>query len=330
MGRANDTIRRSQAILEGYVAIYVHSLRVETVLEFDLHLFNGSDMVLYRASHLPFTLLTLKSLEENRVSRLYVSIEERRQYQQYVRQNLNTILTDPAIDDFTRTSIVYDSAKEIVKDVMTDPTYGENIKASQELVESTVLHVLTGQNAFHNMLRVMSFDYSLYSHSVNVCTYSLALAQSTGHETTQELIELGTGALLHDVGKIKVPDEILYKRGPLAESEFETVRQHPRWGVELVEETNLIPKRSYVPIRQHHERQDGSGYPDGLANNDIDDFSRIVAVADAFDAMTTERVYRPPMDSFTALRTMLGEHPAYDRRLLDSFAVLMGPAAGHN
>jgi len=330
MGRATDILPKSQGILEGFVPVYVHSLRVESVIEFDLYLYNGTNMVLLRASQLPFTVRTLASLEENRVARLYVSIDDRDQYQKYVRKNLNTILTDPKVDDFTKTSIVYDSAKEIVKDVMTDPTHGENIKASQELVESTVLHVLSGENAFHDMLRVMSFDYSLYSHSVNVCAYSLALAQASGCDTTQGLIELGTGALLHDVGKIKVPNEILFKRGPLEPAEFDTVRQHPNWGVELVRETDLIPRRSYLPIKQHHERQDGSGYPDGLALNEIDDFSRIVAIADAFDAMTTERVYCSPIESFSALRTMYDEGPAYDRKLLDSFARLMGPAINGN
>ena len=316
----------ARAALEKCVPIYVHSLRVDSVLDFDLYLYAGQEMVLYRASHLPFTARTRESLEENRVARLYVSAEHRRAYQQYIKTYIECILSDPSVDDFTKASIVYDSAQQVIRDVMDNPTLGENIKSCQALVQSTVIYVLEGRNAFHNMLRVMSFDYSLYSHSVNVCTFSLALAQAMGMEKTQQLVELGTGALLHDVGKIRVGDAILYKRGPLDDSEMERIRRHPTWGVEIIHETNLIPERSYLPIGQHHERLNGSGYPHGLASTEIDDYSKIVAIADVFDAMTTDRVYRSAVESFPALKTMFADAECFSREYLEAFATLLGPS----
>ncbi|MEA3297063.1 MAG: HD domain-containing protein, partial [candidate division Zixibacteria bacterium] len=173
--------------------------------------------------------------------------------------------------------------------------------------------------------RVMSFDYAIYSHSVNVCTFSLALAQAAGMDSTKELTELGTGALLHDVGKIRISDSILNKRGSLDETEMETVRHHPQWGVEIIQETNLIPEVSYLPIRQHHEREDSSGYPDGADSDNVHIFSKIVAIADVFDAMTTERVYRHAVGAFPALKTMFTEKNAFDRNLLQLFTRLLGP-----
>lgn len=315
----------TQAILNLFLPIYVHSLRIDSVLDFDLYVYNGRDIALYRACHLPFTAKTQAALLENDVSRLYVPIDKRRQYQRYIQTHIDKILTDPSVDDFIKASIVYDSAKELVKDVLSNPTLGENIKGSQAMVESTVLYVLEGQNAFHNMLRVMSFDYSVYSHSVNVCTFSLALAHAAGMDSTRELVELGTGALLHDVGKTKVSESILNKRGPLDPPEMETIRQHPRWGVELVRETDLIPEVSYLPIKQHHEREDHSGYPDGIGSNDIHAFGKILAIADVFDAMTTERVYRSAVGTFPALKTMHAEKDGFDRRFLDLFTRLLGP-----
>ena len=315
----------TQAILDLFLPIYVHSLRIDSVLDFDLYVYNGRDIALYRACHLPFTAKTQAALLENNVSPLYVPIDKRRQYQKYIQTHIDKILTDPSVDDFTKASIVYDSAKELVKDVLSNPTLGENIKGSQAMVESTVLYVLEGQNAFHNMLRVMSFDYSVYSHSVNVCTFSLALAHAAGMDSTRELVELGTGALLHDVGKTKVSNSILNKRGPLDSSEMETVRQHPRWGVELVRETDLIPEVSYLPIKQHHEREDHSGYPDGVGSNEIHAFSKILAIADVFDAMTTERVYRSAVGTFPALKTMHAEKDTFDQRFLELFTRLLGP-----
>lgn len=305
--------------------VHLQSLWIDSVTGFDLYLYNGSEMVLYRAAHLPFTAKTRDGLKENGVNRLYIDAENRRDYQKYIRTYIDRILADPSIDDFTKTSIVYDSAKELVRDVFASPTLAENIDHSRELVQSTVLYVLEGTNVFHNMLRVMSFDYSLYTHSVNVCIFSLALAHAAGHQDHKTLFELGTGALLHDVGKVRISDAILNKRGPLEPDEMDLIRHHPQWGVEIIQVTDRIPAASYIPIRQHHERENASGYPDGLRRDDIHLYGKIVAIADMFDAMTTERVYRRAVESFTALKTMFNEKDSLDNDLLRQFALLMGP-----
>ncbi|MFZ5980653.1 MAG: HD-GYP domain-containing protein [Candidatus Zixiibacteriota bacterium] len=321
----NSTKQKSH--LDNYLPIYVHSLGIENVLDFDLYIFNGHEMVLFRSSSLPFTAKTRSLLLDENITHLYISRADRKQYQQHIRSRIDQILSDRSIDDFTKASIVYDSAKELVETVFSDPTKGEHIKESREFVESTVLYVLEGANAFHNMLRVMSFDYSLYSHSVNVCTFSLALASVAGIDRTCELIELGTGALLHDVGKVKIPDNILYKPGPLSVDEWELVRKHPQLGVEIISETDMIPEMSYTPIKQHHERHDGSGYPDGLKSADIHLYGSIVSIADVFDAMTTRRVYRQEQSSFSTLKEMFDQRGAFDRRLLEIFTQLMGPTS---
>jgi HD-GYP domain-containing protein (c-di-GMP phosphodiesterase class II) len=328
MGNRVESVQERPA-LDGFMPVYVHSLAIDSILDFDLYVFNGRDMVLFRASQLPLTSVTRNELLQKNLTRLYISRDDRKQYQKHLQSHISQILADQSIDDFTKASIVYDSAKELLRDVFADPTKGEHIKDSQAFVESTVLYVLEGQNAFHNMLRVMSFDYTVYSHSVNVCTFSLALALAAGIDRTQELTELGTGALLHDVGKVRIPESILHKPGPLDQSEWKTVRLHPQWGVELISETDLIPPASYFPIWQHHERQDGTGYPNKLGHDDIHVYGKIVAIADAFDAMTTNRVYRAAQGSFPALKTMHEMKDVFDEPLLQHFIQLMGPAGSH-
>ncbi len=313
-------------VLDDYMPIYTRSLMVGCIHDFDLYVFNGHDMVLFRSAHLPLASDSLQELVRNNMTRLYISRNDRSRYQRHLQTHIGKILADPSVDEFTKASIVYDSSKEIIRDVFSDPTKGDSIKNSQAMVETTVQYVLEGQNTFHNMLRVMSFDYTIYSHSVNVCTFALALAQASGIDRTQELIEVGTGALLHDVGKARIPEAILYKPGPLDSSEWQTMRLHPQWGVEIVSETDMIPEASYLPISQHHERQDGSGYPVGLSKDDIHVYGRIVAIADAFDAMTTNRVYRQARESFTSLKNMAEQSSGFDQPLLQRFIQLMGPA----
>jgi putative nucleotidyltransferase with HDIG domain len=310
---------------EGYMPIPLESLRLDSILDFDIYIHAGRGFTLYRASCLPFTAETKEALLESNVRHLYVPLANRRQYTRYLEDNIREILADESVGAFAKASIVYDSAKELVKDVLNRPTLGENIRRSQAMVESTVLFILEGENAFHNILRVMSFDYHTYTHSVNVCTFSLALARQAGMTKTHELNELGTGALLHDVGKIKVSETILNKRGPLEPVEMDTIRQHPQWGVEIIKTTDLIPEVSYFPILQHHERENCSGYPEGICSRNIHPYSKIVAIADVFAALTTERVYRPAVDTFPALKTMYQQVDGFDRDLLDSFTRLMGP-----
>lgn len=325
MARGTEAIDSRQVHL-GYLPIYTHTLAAESVLDFDLYVYDGHEIVLFRSSQLPLTSQSRAEIVNRGFNRLYISVVDRGRYQQYIRAHISKILADDTMDDFTKASIVYDSAKELVRDIFADPTKSRQIKESQEFVQSTVQYVLEGRNAFHNMLRVMSFDYTVYTHSVNVCTFSLALAHATGTAKTNELIELATGALLHDVGKAKVPETILHKPGPLDQSEWQTIRQHPRWGVELMSETDLIPEASYFPISQHHERQNGKGYPNGLAKNQIHPYGRIVAIADAFDAMTTNRVYKPAEDTFSTLKTMSLPESGFDGPLLHQFIQLLGPA----
>jgi putative nucleotidyltransferase with HDIG domain len=312
---------------ERFLPVYLESLRIDSVLDFDLYVITNNEFVLYRAADLPFTEKTRHQLLENNVSKLYISGKEQRTYQRYIEANINRIIDDSSIDDITRANIVYDNSRCLVRDILDNPTLGENIKRGQAVVESTVSYVLKGQNAFHSLLKVMSFDYYTYSHCVNVCTFSLALAQYMGIDDTAELNFLGTGALLHDVGKTCISESILNKRGPLTDDEMDLMKNHPQWGGEIIRETNLIPEVSYHPILQHHERNDGSGYPDGIGAEDIHPYSQIVAIADVFDAMTTQRAYRSAVSSFQALNEMFADQGALSQQHLDQFARLMGPAS---
>jgi len=306
--------------------VYLESIRVDSVLDFDLYIEVNKQLVLYRSSDLSFTERTRQKLVENSVDRLYVAPENRQKYQKYIEKNLDKILLDPAIEETRKAGILYETSTSLVKDVLSNPTYGENIQRSQEMVANTVEYILKGREAFLNLLKITSFDYYTYSHSVNSCTFAVALAQQLGFKDEEFLYELGVGALLHDVGKSKISDRILNKRTALTPIEFEIMKKHPKWGVEILEETNLIPTASYYPVLQHHERGDRRGYPVGMSLDEMHVYSKIVAIVDSFDAMTTERVYQRAMETFPALKIMFSLRGAYDEQVLRAFVELMGPS----
>jgi len=309
-----------------YLPIYLESLRIDTVLSFDLFIKIGDEMILYRSADLPFSEKTLNKLLDNNVRRLYVSEKFRHKYQKYIEQNLDKILNDQKIPEKKKANILYDTSKSLMKDVLENPTFGDNIRRSDNMVGNTVGYILKGQAAFHNLLRISSFDYYTYTHSVNVCTFAVALAQQLGIKDRKSLNELGMGALLHDIGKSKISDRILNKQTALSPMEFELMKKHPKWGVEILSGTDMINPVSYYPVLQHHERGDKSGYPNCLGMNEMHDYSKIVAIVDSFDAMTTERVYQKAQDTFPALKQMFTMKEAYDQDMLKAFAELMGPS----
>jgi putative nucleotidyltransferase with HDIG domain len=174
-------------------------------------------------------------------------------------------------------------------------------------------------------MEISSFDYYTYTHSVNVCTFSIALAQQLGLDDEEFLHHLGIGALLHDVGKSRLPASLINKRTSLSPQEFEVMKKHPKWGVEMLSDSDELADVTYYPVLQHHERGDRGGYPSGLRLTDIHDASRIVAICDTFDAMTTERTYQRAKSTFAVLKMMLSLREGYDERMLMAFVQLMGP-----
>ncbi len=161
-------------------------------------------------------------------------------------------------------------------------------------------------------------DAHTFGHSRQVTRYAVRLAEEVG--LADDRLEVLTYAgLLHDVGKIGIRDQILLKPGRLDDKEFAVMQEHPRIGVRIIERVSGL--RDVLPIiESHHERYDGSGYPQGLAGEDIPLEARILAIADAFEAMTADRAYRPAMAPEEALEVLLrGRGSAWDPHLVERF-----------
>jgi HD-GYP domain-containing protein (c-di-GMP phosphodiesterase class II) len=166
--------------------------------------------------------------------------------------------------------------------------------------------------------RIDAHDGYTAGHSSEVVGWACALGERLSL-SLPDLLELELGALLHDLGKVRVPDEILRKPGPLDPAERRLVNRHPVWGAELLERVPGLEPVATI-VRFHHERWDGTGYPDGLEHDRIPVASRIVAVCDAYQAMTSTRPYRaalPPAAAASELRAGAGTQ--FDPALVDCF-----------
>jgi len=171
---------------------------------------------------------------------------------------------------------------------------GKLLVESEELystVKEFTRQLFKNSDAVYNLSSLQCYDDYTFSHSVNVCILSLMTGIALGYNNDQ-LNELGVGALLHDLGKIKVPEEILNKKGKLTAEEYDVVKMHVTYGYELIRDAkNLGEVPAFIAL-EHHENYDGSGYPNGFSKDKLPEYAQVVAIADRFDAIASDRVYR--------------------------------------
>ncbi len=291
-----------------YISVPLSNLQVDTVTGFNLYLKSGAgqNFVLYRGANLPFGQEQKEKLQESDVREVYITASDRKHYLRYLEENLGNIIADESLSTREKTRIAYDCASQLARDVLRDPSRPENLERAKAMVGHTVHHLITDVEQPATMLDMMAFDYSTYTHSVNVCILGIALGERLGL-SSEELNVLGAGLFLHDVGKSKVDPAILNKKGPLDDREWETIKKHPDLGYEILREAGGVPEAAMLVVRQHHEKMNGKGYPLGLQDQEIHLYAKIAALADVFDALTTKRAYKDALRSFPAVKIMRDE-----------------------
>lgn len=192
-------------------------------------------------------------------------------------------------------------------------------KRFTELIRNIMNEIRGNQDLLTMMADVFTYDNYIFTHSFNVTLYSLAIGMEM-QLNLKQIEMLGLGAILHDVGKMLVPPEILMKPGQLTDKEFEEMKKHSEAGFELIRSVKTVPVLVAHCAYQHHERLDGSGYPRGIAGEDIHMFGRIIAVADVFDAVTSNRVYRKAMLPHEGLEILYaGAGSQFDTKIVEAF-----------
>lgn len=226
----------------------------------------------------------------------------------------------------TEANRTYQSTKLQIKRLMASAQLGQamSLKEAQVVVKDCVNRVVTNPNAILWLTRLKSQDEYTAEHSVNVCLLSIALGQQLDL-AAYELENLGICGLMHDIGKMKVPDEILNKPGRLTAEEFEEMARHPAYARQmLMGRSDIYPGAVDVAFT-HHERLDGKGYPRGIDSSKISLFTRIVTVVDAYDAMTSDRCYKPGMSSLEALKILHNNcGTQFDEQVVRKFVAMIG------
>jgi len=216
-----------------------------------------------------------------------------------------------------------DQARQAIDRLMEELRFGKSVdtQAAREAVEELVTRVSADASAALWLTNLKNRDEYTSIHCVNVCV----LAQLYLGLERDELVNLGTGALLHDVGKTRTPDGILNKPGPLDEREFEIMKRHAEDGYQLLAAGGVTAKDVLDIVHLHHERVPGTGYPFGLKGEAIPLAVRIVGLVDTYDAMTSDRAYRDAISADDALNQLYRyEHDAFGADLVEAFIRCLG------
>lgn len=195
-----------------------------------------------------------------------------------------------------------------------------------ELVEEIDDLFERGEYMLLDAVQMKTADEYTYLHSVAVCALMLKFARQVGLPA-EEARECGLAGLLHDVGKMRVPAEVLHKRAALTDEEFEQVKAHAEEGFQILHDVEGLPAAAKEVAHLHHEKIDGTGYPLGLAGDEIPMIAKMGAICDVYDALTSNRAYKDAWTPAKALETMSAASGHFDAALLQSFALCVEGAA---
>ncbi|MFA5844626.1 MAG: HD domain-containing phosphohydrolase [Coriobacteriia bacterium] len=221
---------------------------------------------------------------------------------------------------------VYDQGLEAMRDIETRVKLGKvfEVEPLQKVVSSLLDSLFRDPAAVLGLTAIKSHDEYTLNHSINVCILSLSLGASLGLDTGG-LRSLGLSALLYDLGKVRIPEDILNKEGPLTADEWQIVKSHATEGADLLKRIQLVDQMPMVVAYEHHQRHDLQGYPLPKEHQEQHLFSKVVALCDAYDAMTTRRPFRREIRPDKALAVLMqGRGKAYDPSVTKALVAMLG------
>ncbi|UCH63711.1 MAG: HD-GYP domain-containing protein [Fidelibacterota bacterium] len=240
-----------------------------------------------------------------------------------ISEELHETIKNTSIPPQTKAKAVYNHSLKMMTNVLEDPRAG-SIESSKKMVYDIVDHILADDETAECMALITSHDYYTYTHSVNVGMLSVLLAKSLFKGSyDHNMRELGAGFFLHDLGKCDIPNDLINKPGQLTNEEWQLMRNHPQKGNSILVDTDQLTLECGLIVMQHHEREDGSGYPFGLSKDEIHPYARICSIADVYDALTSTRAYKKKMPTFEALRIMKEEMiQFFNREIFNKFVMI--------
>jgi HD-GYP domain-containing protein (c-di-GMP phosphodiesterase class II) len=324
-----DSDTYAQAVLN-YREIPLGYLSTDLVLPIDLYTpildSDKQQVTMFRVLHKDrrFRVEDRDHLIDLGVKRFFLHATQLSDYIAYENKYANDLIKRTDVSLAEKSQLLYDNATLIISQAMEDPRLGENIDLGVGYVKTLTDFITSSPENIQSISELLAIDYSLYTHSVDVCLLITAFGHYLGMQH-RHIVNLGIGGLYHDIGKKEISHDILNKAGKLNEAEWYEMKQHPAYGCTMLRSSGKLHPVVYEMVLQHHENLDGSGYPQGLRDDGITLPSRIIRIVDTYDALTSNRVYKTSLTPMEAISLIIEEMNAQiNPALLKSFISFLG------
>lgn len=311
-----DPAKKNKSGLSRFFEVRLQSVVTDVPLNFDLFLLVNGNPILFRREKDILTQQRLESLLSHGGQRFLLMEEQRPLY----LDSLKSMVKSPETTLEVKSRYIKESAFLHVNDLFEKESVADTVKGAEALVSEMVDFVSEDVSAVANLMQLSKHDYYTYNHCVDVAVYTISLAKQLYGSDKTKLIQAGLGGLLHDIGKRRIDNALINKQSALSKEEWQEIKKHPEYGQAILLDVENIPDDSKKAVYEHHENYDGTGYPDKKRGDQVCELSKIVAIADVFDALTTERSYHKAISPSEALDIMFGMQPGkFDPDLFAAF-----------
>jgi len=307
-------------------AISIDSISPELFPMVSLYLKSNDNYVMYKDAERKFTLADKQRLERNFTDFLYVRSGDMDSINEFMESNLTDLLAREDLSSIAKGKILYQTSVNCVIDLFESPESSANQERGRNMVHHIMRHVSTDPHALKALQAVIDHNFYIHAHAVQVTALSLLIHDKLYSLQPDEMLDIGTGGLVHDYGMIFITSEVLDKSYALSDVEYYKVKQHPEKGYEYFKRcSNNYSEIILNIVRYHHERYDGNGYPTGMKGDEIPRSSQVTGLCDVYSALIMDRAHRKALTHAEAIALMLDEANSgtFSLELFNNFAEII-------
>ena len=268
----------------------------------------GGNYILYKSHDLPFTTADHQRLERSGAKHVFVRSSDAGDISDYLESNLASLMANVDISDRAKTEILCQTTMQYVSELMGNPNETmEDMARCKKLVKTLMAHMVSTENLLEVLKEVMSGSLYILSHSVHVAALTMLVHEKVFQIDRDEMLDVGIGGLLHDVGMTFLSSDILDKPESLSEVEYAQVKNHPQLGHDFLKKFGVTSEISLSIVLHHHEKWNGSGYPRNFLENRTPRSAQVAAICDTYCALVAERPYRKASTTAKALSLIQSE-----------------------
>jgi len=306
-----------------YTPIVLESIDSSSFPQVALYLQQGNQYVLYKEKDVEFSESTIENLRDGGVDFIFVRNSEIEEVRAYFENNLGRIFEGDNLSLSGKNLVLCSTMVNYISDVYQNPhqrIYYQNCRA---LLKHFHLQITDQTELLELLDKVSKSGVYLFTHCAQVAILSMLMHQKLFKSRHDEMLEVGLGAMLHDIGMLNVSEHILNKTDVLVSDEYAKVKKHPKEGHYIASDKGVREGIALDIILRHHERFDGRGYPSRLSGYEIPKSAQIVGICDVFSSLTNNRPYRPASSVEEALKIMRGDNSLYNPDYLRQFEKLL-------